>query len=71
MDNDGFVLLITILPVVPLFTIDGSPRTVAATPRVAGRHVVSALPQRIRLLTNSIKKCLWSRIVSLLTSGWL
>ena len=57
MDNDGLVLLITSLAVVPLCTIDGSPTTVTTPRRVTtGRCVVSALPQRIRLLTNSIKK---------------
>ena len=72
MDNDGLVLHITSFAVVPLCIIDGSPRTVAATPRVAGRRVVSALPRRIRLLTNSIRKCLWFSFFRCLSkSGWL
>ena len=54
-----------------LYTIDGSlPTGLLATACVvtAGRHVVSALPYRIRLLTNSIEKCLWFRTLSLSTS---
>ena len=57
-----------------LYTIDGSlPTGLLATACVvtAGRHVVSALPYRIRLLTNSIEKCLWFRTLSLSTSTWL
>ena len=34
-------------------------------------NIVSVLPCRIRLLTNSIKICLWVGIVSLSTSTWI